>query len=142
MAPWIFILVSDSAYYAMGIILASAHIIGVICTVLLLLFDRICCCCCCCDCWRGQQEVVVYDPDHPEASLVWRDGEVINIGINQVEKTSIEVVEMNTKEDEGEEPNKEIKPVVTDIGMDNMEKTQKHDEVDELNGELKLKQDK
>ena len=78
---------SDESPYVIGIIL---HIIGVICTVLFLLFDHISCCCC--DCWRGQQEVVVYDPDHPEASLVWRDGEVVDIGL---EKTSNDVVEIN-----------------------------------------------
>ena len=52
------------------------HILGVICTFLFIWFDHICCCCC--DCCRGQQEVVVYDPDKPVASLVWRDGEVID----------------------------------------------------------------
>ena len=77
------------------------HIIAVIFTVLFLLFDHISCCCCAC--WRGQQEVVVYDPDHPEASLVWRDGEVMDIGVNNMEKTRDEVVEMTTKEDEGDE---------------------------------------
>ena len=51
------------------------HIIGVICTLSFVWFERVSCCCCAC--WRGQQEVVVYDPDNPEASLVWRDGEVI-----------------------------------------------------------------
>ena len=51
------------------------HILGVICTLSFIWFDHICCCCC--DCWRGQQEVVVYDPDNHKASLVWRDGEVM-----------------------------------------------------------------
>ena len=52
------------------------QIIGVICTLSFIWFDRISCCCCAC--WtRGQKEVVVYDPDHPEASLVLRDGEII-----------------------------------------------------------------
>ena len=72
------------------------YIIGMICTVLFLLFDHIYCCCCAC--WRGQEEVVVYDPDHPEASLVWRDGEVMDIAIGNMEKTGNEVVEMNRKE--------------------------------------------
>ena len=51
------------------------HLLGVICTLLFIWFDHIFCCC---DCWRGQQEVVVYDPDHPEACLVWKDGEIID----------------------------------------------------------------
>ena len=70
------------------------HILGVICTVSFIWFDHIFCCCCAC--WRGHQEVVVYDPDHPEASLVWRDGEVVDIGL---EKTSNDVVEINPKQD-------------------------------------------
>ena len=65
--------------------------IGVFFTILFLMFDISCCCCAC---WRGQQEVVVYDPDHPEASLVWRDGEVVDL-----EKTSNDVVEINPKQD-------------------------------------------
>ena len=51
------------------------QIIGVICTLSFIWFDRVSCCCCAC--WRGQEEVVVYDPDNPEASLVLRDGEII-----------------------------------------------------------------
>ena len=52
------------------------QIIGVICTLSFVWFDRVSCCCCAC--WRrGQEEVVVYDPDNPEASLVLRDGEII-----------------------------------------------------------------
>ena len=51
------------------------HIIGVICTLSFIWFDLVSCCCCAC--WRGQEQVVVYDPDHPETSLVLRDGEIV-----------------------------------------------------------------
>ena len=52
--------------------------------------------------------MVVYDPDHPEASLVWGDGEVMDIGMDNMDKTGNEVVEMNIKEDEGDELNDEV----------------------------------
>ena len=65
------------------------HILGVICTLSFIWFDHICCCCC--DCCRGQQEVVVYDPDHPEASLVWRDGEVIEKKEEETENAETEM---------------------------------------------------
>ena len=68
-------------YFTPSIVL---HILGVICTLSFIWFDRVSCCCCAC--WRGQQqEVVVYDPDHPEASLVWRDGEVIDMSKQEEE---------------------------------------------------------
>ena len=38
----------------------------------------------------------MYDPDHPEASLVWRDGGVVDIGL---EKTSNDVVVIKPKQD-------------------------------------------
>ena len=87
--------VGSSAFYSWLLFFTPSvvlHILGVICTVSFIWFDHISCCCC--DCWRGQQEVVVYDPDHPEASLVWRDGEVVDL-----EKTSNDVVEINPRQD-------------------------------------------
>ena len=50
------------------------HIIGVILIALFAFFDQICCYCC--ECWRGEEEIVVYDPDNPSANLVIRNGEV------------------------------------------------------------------
>ena len=64
------------------------HIIGVICTLSFVWFDRISCCCCAC--WRGQEEVVVYDPDHPEASLVLKDGEIIDRNEQEEETQHVE----------------------------------------------------
>ena len=63
--------------------------LGVICTLSFIWFDNICCCCC--DCCRGQEEVVVYDPDHPEASLVWRDGEVMEKKEEELENAETEM---------------------------------------------------
>ena len=51
----------------------------------------------------------MYDPDHPEASLVWRDGQFIDIAIGNMEKTGNEVVEMNRKEDKDNELKEEEK---------------------------------
>ena len=50
------------------------QIIGVILIALFAFFDQICCYCC--ECWRGEEEIVVYDPDNPSANLVIRNGEV------------------------------------------------------------------
>ena len=58
------------------------HILGVICTLLFVYFDNVFTCCC--DCWRGEQEIVLYDPDNREANLVWKDGQVIDM--EQMEK--------------------------------------------------------
>ena len=52
----------------------GGHIIGVIFLALFAFFDQICCYCC--ECWRGEEEIVVYDPDNPSANLVIRNGEV------------------------------------------------------------------
>ena len=51
---------------------------------------------------------MVYDPDHPEASLVWREGEVMDIGVDNMEKTGNEVIEMDQKPDEEDELNGEV----------------------------------
>ena len=76
----------ESMWLWLGVFTPSIvlHILGVICTLSFIWFDRVSCCCCAC--WRGQQqEVVVYDTDNPEASLVWRDGEVINMSKEEEE---------------------------------------------------------
>ena len=74
------------------------HILGVTCTLLFVLFDNVFPCCC--DCWRGEQEIVVYDPDNREANLVWRDGQVINMEQTQEDDENgadIELCEMESK---------------------------------------------
>ena len=55
----------------------GGHIIGVIFITLFAFFDQICCYCC--ECWRGEQELVVYDPDNPSAALVISNGAVVDI---------------------------------------------------------------
>ena len=73
---WLFYSEELKCYLAIFTLLMVLHIIGVICTLSFVWFDRVSCCCCAC--WRGgHKELVVYDPDHPEASLVLRDGEII-----------------------------------------------------------------
>ena len=50
------------------------HLLAIVFTLMVIFFDNICCCCC--GCCLGAQERMVYDPDHPEEELVWRDGQV------------------------------------------------------------------
>ena len=75
------------------------HILGVICTMLFVYFDNVFTCCC--DCWRGEQEIVVYDPDNREANLVLRDGQVIDMEQTQEEEVKngadIELCEMESQ---------------------------------------------
>lgn len=52
------------------------HVVSGVLTTLLLCWDSIMCCCC--SCWLGEGEVRVHDPDHPEATLVWRGGRVVS----------------------------------------------------------------
>ena len=72
----------DTSYLLANIIIlytppVVCHIIGIIFTALFVFFDQICCYCC--ECWRGEQELVVYDPDNPSAALVISNGAVVDI---------------------------------------------------------------
>ena len=73
------------------------HILGITCTLLFVLFDNVFLPCCC---WRGEQEIVVYDHDNREANLVWRVGQVINMEQTQEDDENgadIELCEMESK---------------------------------------------
>ena len=52
------------------------HLLGIVFSLMVIFYDNICCCCC--GCCLGAEERMVYDPDHPEAELLWRDGQVLS----------------------------------------------------------------
>ena len=51
------------------------HITSGVLTGLLLYWDSLMCLCC--SCWLGAGAWRVFDPEEPEASLVWRAGKVV-----------------------------------------------------------------
>ena len=62
--------------YIYGVMLVLHASVAVL-TTLFILWDYLMCCCC--TCWLGAAKWHVYDPEHPEASLVWREGKVVNL---------------------------------------------------------------
>ena len=50
------------------------YLLGIVFSLLVIFYEKMFGCCCG---WcLGAEERMVYDPDHPEAELVWRDGQV------------------------------------------------------------------
>ena len=67
---WMHYHVKDFYHAVIGL-----HVVSGLLTAILLGWDSLMCCCC--PCWLGEGEWRVYDPDNPEARLVWRGGRVV-----------------------------------------------------------------
>ena len=46
-------------------------------TLIFLFYDNLCCCCCAC--CLGAGEWTVFDPENPQAILVWKDGQIMDM---------------------------------------------------------------
>ena len=51
-------------------------VIGAILTTVFVFFDKFCCFCC--ENLKGEEQIMLYDPNKPESFLVWKDGEVLD----------------------------------------------------------------
>ena len=51
-------------------------VIGAILTTVFVFFDNFCCFCC--ENLKGEEQIMLYDPNKPESFLVWKDGEVLD----------------------------------------------------------------
>ena len=69
--------------YVYGVMLVLHATVAVL-TTLFIFWDSLMCCCC--TCWLGAAEWRVYDPENPQASLVWREGKVVNLDREQSRK--------------------------------------------------------
>ena len=46
-------------------------------TLIFLFYDKLCCCCCAC--CLGAGEWTVFDPENPQAILIWKDGQIMDM---------------------------------------------------------------
>ena len=51
------------------------YVTGAILTIILIFFDNFCCFCC--ESFKGEEQIMLFDPNNPESFLVWKSGEVL-----------------------------------------------------------------
>ena len=52
------------------------YVTGAILTTILIFFDNFCCFCC--ESFKGEEQIMLFDPNNPESFLVWKSGEVLD----------------------------------------------------------------
>ena len=68
------------------IIIGCLTLLGIFFTLIFLYMDKLCCCCCSCF-LSAPGQLSVFDPDHPEKTLVIKGEEVIDGDLELEDKT-------------------------------------------------------
>lgn len=82
------------SYKGILIVIVSLHCVTALFTTIFILYDSLFCWCC--SCCLGAGGSAVFDPDHPEANLVWRNGKVIDLDKDDNNKLEAECAENKT----------------------------------------------
>ena len=68
---------SGYEYWEEFLLLAlPTFVIGASLTTIFIFFDKFCCFCC--ESFKGEEQIMLFDPNKPESFLVWKDGKVLD----------------------------------------------------------------
>lgn len=68
---------SGYEYWEEFLLLAlPTFVIGAVLTTIFIFFDKFCYFCC--ESFKGEEQIMLFDPNKPESFLVWKDGKVLD----------------------------------------------------------------